>query len=132
MKERTSVLQSKTHRPVPVEITEQTRKAAHRRIESPAMFGCDDVWPSRFHDSPHLSTRQYARNLRRWVTSFWVKLSADGTHSMRKTKAAQIYKKTGNLRAEQFLLRQIKMASTVRCLRIELEDGLEISDGVEM
>jgi hypothetical protein len=69
MKERASVLQSKTQRPVQFEITEQTRKAVQRWIESPAMFGCDDLWPRRFHGSPRLSTRQYARILRGWVTS---------------------------------------------------------------
>jgi site-specific recombinase XerC len=132
MKERTSVMQSKTKRPVQFEITEQTRKSVQRWIESPAMFGCDDLWPSRFHDSPHLSTRQYARILRGWVTSIGLEPSAYGTHSMRRTKAAQIYKKTGNLRAVQLLLGHTKMDSTVRYLGIELEDALEISEGVEM
>jgi hypothetical protein len=75
MKERASVLQNKTQRPVQFEITEQTRKAVQRKIESPAMFGCDDLWPSRFHGSPHLSTRQYARILRGWVTSIGLERS---------------------------------------------------------
>ncbi|MGL4237652.1 tyrosine-type recombinase/integrase [Tabrizicola sp.] len=132
MKERASVLQSETQRPVQFEITEQTRKAVQRWIECPAMFGCDDLWPSRFHGSPHLSTRQYARILRGWVTSIGLEPSAYGTHSMRRTKAAQIYKKTGNLRAVQLLLGHTKMDSTVRYLGIELEDALEISEGVEM
>jgi site-specific recombinase XerC len=132
MKERASVLQSKTQRPVQFEITEQTRKAVQRWIESAAMLGCDDLWPSRFHDSPHLSTRQYARILREWVTSIGLEPSAYGTHSMRRTKAAQIYKKTGNLRAVQLLLGHTKMDSTVRYLGIELEDALEISESVEM
>jgi site-specific recombinase XerD len=96
------------------------------------MYGCDDLWPSRFHGSPHLSTRQYARILRGWVTSIGLEPSAYGTHSMRRTKAAQIYKKTGNLRAVQLLLGHTKMDSTVRYLGIELEDALEISEGVEM
>jgi site-specific recombinase XerC len=132
MKERASVLQSKTQRPVQFEITDQTRKAVQRWIESPAMFGCDDFWPSRFHGSPHLSTRQYARILRGWVTSIGLEPNAYGTHSMRRTKAAQIHKKTGNLRAVQLLPGHTKMDSTVRYLGIELEDALEISEGVEM
>ena len=107
-------MQSKTQRPVQFEITEQTRKSVQHWIESPAMFGCDDLWPSRFHDSPHLSIRQYARILRGWVTSIGLEPSAYGTHSMRRTKAAQIYKKTGNLRAVQLLLGHTKMDSTVR------------------
>jgi site-specific recombinase XerC len=132
MKERASFMQSKAQRPVQFEFTEQTRKTVQRWIESPATFGCDDLWPSRFHDSPHLSTRQYARILRGWVTLIGLEPSAYGTHSMRRTKAAQIYKKTGNLRAVQLLLGHTKMDSTVQYLGNELEDALEISEGVEV
>jgi site-specific recombinase XerD len=96
------------------------------------MFGCDDLWPSRFHDSPHLSTRQCARILRGWVISMGLEPSAFGTHSIRRTKAALICKKTGNLRTAQLLLGHTKMDNTVRYLGIELEYALEISEGVEM
>jgi hypothetical protein len=98
MKERASVLQSKTQHPVQFEIPGHTRKSVQRWIESPEMFGCDDLWPSRFHGSPHLSTRQYARILRGWVTLIGLEPRAYGTHSMRRTKAAQIYTKTGSPR----------------------------------
>jgi site-specific recombinase XerD len=103
-----------------------------RWIESPAMFGCDDLWPSRFHGSPHLSTRQYARILCGWVTLIGLEPSTYGTHSMRRTKAAQIYKKTDNLRALQLLLGQTKMDSTVRHLGIELEDALAIAEAIDI
>ncbi len=132
MNERASVLQSETQQPVQFEITEQARKAVQRWIESPTMFGCDDLWPSRFHGSPRLSTRQCARILRSWVTSIGLEASAFGTHSMRRTKAAKIHKKTGHLRAVQLLPGHTKMDSTVRYLGIRLEDAFEISDGVEM
>jgi integrase len=132
LKERASILQSKIQRPVQFEITEQTRKAVQRWIESPAMFRCDDLWPSRFHGSPHHSTRQFARVLRGRVTSIGLGPSAYGTHSMRRTTAAQIYKKTGSLRAVQLLLGHTKIDRTVRYLGTELEDVPEISDGVEM
>jgi site-specific recombinase XerC len=72
------------------------------------------------------------RILRGWVTSISLEPSAYGTHSMHRARAAQIYKKTGNLRAAQILLGHTKMDSTVRYLGIELEDALEISEGVEM
>lgn len=94
MKERTSVIQSETQRSVQFEITEQTRKSVQRWIESLAMVGCEDLWPSCFHDSPHLSTRQYARSLQGRVTTIGLEPSAVGMHSMRRTKAAQICKKT--------------------------------------
>ena len=51
---------------------------------------------------------------------------------MRRTKAAQIYKKTGNLRAVQLLLGHTKLESTVRYLGIELDDALSISEQVEL
>ncbi len=50
---------------------------------------------------------------------------------MRRTKVAQIYKKTGNLRAAQLLLGHTKLESTVRYLGIEVDDALSISEQVE-
>jgi site-specific recombinase XerD len=96
------------------------------------MLGADFLWPSRFNESPHLSTRQYARILRGWVTSIGLDQSAYGTHSMRRTKVAQIYKKTGNLRAVQLLLGHTKMDSTVRYLGVELDEALTISEAIEL
>lgn len=132
VKERTSVFQSKTRKPVQFEITEGTRASLLRWIEDPAMIGSAFLWPGRFHDRPHISTRQYAKLLKEWVSSIGLEPSAYGTHSMRRTKVAQIYKKTGNLRAVQLLLGHTKMDSTVRYLGIELEDALEISERVEI
>jgi site-specific recombinase XerD len=86
----------------------------------------------RFHDQPHISTRQYARVVHRWVERAGLDSSAYGTHSMRRTKAAQIYKKTGNLRAVQLLLGHTKLESTVRYLGIEVDDALSISEQVEL
>jgi integrase len=55
-----------------------------------------------------------------------------GTHSMRRTKAAQIYRKTGNIRAVQLLLGHTKLESTVRYLGIEVDDALSLSEQVEI
>jgi len=81
---------------------------------------------------PHLSTRQYARIVQAWVESAGLDSSAYGTHSMRRTKAAQIYRKTGNLRAVQLLLGHTKLESTVRYLGIEVDDALSIAEQVEL
>nr|WP_319388762.1 tyrosine-type recombinase/integrase [uncultured Cohaesibacter sp.] len=132
IKERVSILQSKTGKPVRFEITEGTRKSLQEWINHPLMIGHAYLWPGRFHDRPHISTRQYARLLKDWVQSIGLEPSAYGTHSMRRTKVAQIYKKTGNLRAVQLLLGHTKMDSTVRYLGVELEDALAISEGVEI
>jgi site-specific recombinase XerC len=58
--------------------------------------------------------------------------SAYGTHSIRRTKAAQIYRKTGNLRAVQLLLGHTKLESTVRYLGIEVDDALKIAEQIEL
>ena len=132
VKERASIIQSKTQKPVRFEITEETRKSLLRWIGKPSMMGSEHLWPGRFHDRLHISTRQYARLVRDWVKSIGLEPSAYGTHSMRRTKIAQIYKKTGNLRAVQLLLGHTKMDSTVRYLGVELEDALAISETVEI
>lgn len=132
IKERASVLQSKTQKPVRFEISEGTRSSLARWMREPLMVGSEYLWPGRFHERLHISTRQYARIVRDWVTSIGLEASAYGTHSMRRTKVTQIYKKTGNLRAVQLLLGHTKMDSTVRYLGVELEDALMISESIEI
>ena len=124
VRDRTTVIQRKTGRPVQFEITEQTRAAIRDWLTSTALRDGQYLFPSRFDDQPHISTRQYARIVHRWVQRAGLDSSAYGTHSMRRTKAAQIYKKTGNLRAVQLLLGHTKLESTVRYLGIEVEDAL--------
>lgn len=132
VKERTSIIQSKTQKPVRFEITNGTRKSLDSWMNQPLMVGSAFLWPGRFHERLHISTRQYARLVREWVESVGLEPSAYGTHSMRRTKVAQIYKKTGNLRAVQLLLGHTKMNSAVRYLGVEFEDALAISEGVEI
>jgi integrase len=132
VKERASIIQSKTGKPVRFEITEITRVSLERWISDPEMIGLEFLWPSRIHGSPHLSRRQYARIVRGWVSSVGLEPSAYGTHSMRRTKVAQIYKKTGNLRAVQLLLGHTKMDSTVRYLGVDMEDALTLSEGMDL
>jgi integrase len=81
---------------------------------------------------PHISTRQYARLVHPWVESIGLESASYGTHSMRRTKAAQIYRKTGNLRAVQLLLGHTKLESTVRYLGIEVDDALNIAEQIEL
>jgi site-specific recombinase XerC len=132
VKERTSIMQSKTKQPVQFEITEVMRKSLSAWIDDPATSGSDFLWPGRIHKPDHISTRQYARTVKSWVASIGLEPSAYGTHSLRRTKVAQIYKKTGNLRAVQLLLGHTKMDSTVRYLGVDLEDALAISESVEI
>jgi site-specific recombinase XerC len=68
----------------------------------------------------------------RWVESIGLESAHYGTHSMPRTKAAQIYRKTGNLRAVQLLLGHTKLESTVRYLGIEVDDALNIAEQIEL
>jgi site-specific recombinase XerD len=79
-----------------------------------------------------VTARQYARIVHGWIEGADMDSSAYGTHSMRRTKAAQIYRKTGNLRAVQLLLGHSKIESTVRYLGIEVDDALTLSEQVEI
>jgi integrase len=92
----------------------------------------DYPFPSRIRASPHLSTRQYARIVDSWVEEIGLDPAAYGTHSIRRTKATLIYRRTKNLRAVQLLLGHTKLESTVRYLGIEVEDALELSEQTEV
>lgn len=91
----------------------------------------DFLFPSRIHSSPHLGTRQYARIVDNWVQQIGLDPSSYGTHSMRRTKASLIYRRTKNLRAVQLLLGHAKVESTVRYLGIEVDDALEMAEDTE-
>ena len=132
VRDRSTVIQKKTARPVQFEITEQTRSAIQDWLSQGDLRDRRYLFPSRFRAQPHLSSRQYARIVHAWVEAAGLDSSAYGTHSMRRTKAAQIYKKTGNLRAVQLLLGHTKLESTVRYLGIEVDDALSISEQVEL
>jgi integrase len=132
VRDRATVIQKKTGRPVQFEITEQTRVAVGEWLAAVDAREGRYLFPSRLRGKPHLSTRQYARIVHRWADRAGLDSSAYGTHSLRRTKPAQIYKKTGNLRAVQLLLGHTKLESTVRYLGIEVDDALAISEQVEL
>ena len=123
-----TVAQKKTGRPVQFEITEQTRSAIGEWLAAFDAHRSRYLFPSRFRLRPHLSTRQYARIVHRWVERAGLDNSAYGTHSLRRTKATQIYGKTGNLRSVQLPLGHTKLESTVRYLGIEVDDASSISE----
>lgn len=129
---RAIVMQQKTHRPVQFEITPSTREALDSWIKSARLRTEDHLFPSRLHASPHLGARQYARIVDGWVKEIGLDPAAYGTHSIRRTKATLIYRRTKNLRAVQLLLGHTKLESTVRYLGIEVDDALEISEQTEI
>lgn len=129
---RAITMQQKTHRPVQLEITEPTRDSVRAWIKVAGLQAEDYLFPSRLHSSPHLSTRQYARIVHQWVSTIGLEDCAYGTHTMRRTKASLIYRRTKNLRAVQILLGHSKLESTVRYLGIEVEDALEMAEQTDV
>ncbi len=113
VRERVSVIQSKTNRPVQLEQTENTRETVPARVRSSEMFAYRFIFPGRFHDRPHISTRQFGQLVPDWVTAIGLVPSENGTHSLRRARAAEIYLKTGNLRAVQLLPGRSKIDSTL-------------------
>lgn len=129
---RAIVMQQKTHRPVQFEITDLSRDAVSAWIAAARLRSGDFLFPSRIHESPHLSTRQYARIVEGWVGQIGLDTTAYGTHTMRRTKPTLIYKRTKNLREVQLLLGHTKLESTVRYLGIEVDDALEMAEQTEV
>lgn len=128
---RAIVMQRKTHRPVQFEITELTRQSVAAWIDLARLASDAYLFPSRVTKSPHLSTRQYARIVAGWIVSIGLDPATYGTHTMRRTKATLIYRRTKNLRAVQLLLGHTKLESTVRYLGIEVDDALEMAEQTE-
>lgn len=129
---RASVIQQKTQQAVQFEITEETRESVSAWISGARLTGWDYLFPSRVRSSSQISTRQYARIARQWFVSVGLDPSLYGTHSMRRTKATLIYRRTKNLRAVQLLLGHTKHESTVRYLGVEVDDALELAEQTEI
>ena len=106
---RAILMQQKTQRPVQFEITEPTRAAVSKWIQAEGLKQEDYLFQSRLKDSEHLSTRQYARIVHKWVSDIGLDTASYGTHTMRRTKASLIYRRTKNLRAIQLLLGHSKI-----------------------
>lgn len=132
LRNRATIIQKKTGRPVQFELSEQTRGSLEKWIATQKLLSLDFLFPSRSSAKSHLSTRQYGRIVDRWVASIGLDQRRYGTHSLRRTKVSQIYKKNGNLRAIQLLLGHTKLESTVRYLGIEVDDALAMSEQIDL
>jgi integrase len=132
VKRRVVFMQQKTGRPVQFEVTEQTRRSIVGWVQGKRLTFDHWLFPSRIKAGCHLTTRQYARLVDKWVALVGLDPAAYGTHSLRRTKVALLYKKTGNLRACQLLLGHTKLESTVRYLGVEVDDALELSEALEL
>ncbi len=131
-RDRATIIQQKTGRPLQFEIMPEARKSLTSWLDRRGGTIRDFVFPSRVDYLGHLSTRQYARLVDEWVATFGLDKREYGTHSMRRTKPSLIYKATGNLRAVQILLGHTNIEYTVRYLGVDVEDALTLSERTEI
>jgi integrase len=130
--DRATVRQKKTGRPVKFELTDQTRQAVDDYLKAAHKKPGEFLFTGRRGMGQCMTTRQYARLISEWIASIGPDPKLFGTHSLRRTKATLIYRRTGNLRAVQLLLGHTKIESTVRYLGIEVDDALAIAEQVEV
>ena len=130
--DRATVRQRKAGRPVKFEITDQTRQSVDAYLETNGKKTPEFSFTGRRGSDRGLTTRQYARLLAEWIAGIGLDPSQFGTHSICRTKATLIYKRTGNLRAVQLLLGHTKIESTVRYLGVEVDDALTIAEQIDI
>jgi integrase len=130
--DRATIRQRKTGQPVRFELTEQTRQAVDDYLSTSGKKAGEFLFGGRCGLQRSITTRQYARLVSEWVTSIGFDPHKFGTHSLRRTKATLIYRRTGNLRAVQLLLGHTKIESTARYLGIEVDDALTIAEQVDI
>jgi integrase len=130
--DRATVRQKKTGRPVKFELTDQTRQAVDDYLKAAGKNPGEFLFTGRRGFGHCITTRQYSRLLSEWIASIGLDPKLFGTHSLRRTKATLIYRRTGNLRAVQLLLGHTKIESTVRYLGIEVDDALAIAEQVDV
>lgn len=129
--DRASVIQKKTGRPVQFEVGRRSRLSLENWIRL-AGRTTGFVFPSKRNLDRALSTRQYARIVDSWVKLAGLEPHLYGTHSLRRTKATYLYRKTGNLRAVQLLLGHKSIENTIRYLGIDMDDALELANQVDL
>jgi integrase len=130
--DRATVRQKKTGQPVKFELTEQTRQAVDDYLRAARKKPSEPLFNGRRGAGQCMTTRQYARLVSEWVAGIGLDPHFFGTHSLRRTKATLIYRRTGNLRAVQLLLGHTKIESTVRYLGIEVDDALALAEQVDV
>jgi integrase len=130
--DRATIRQKKTGRPVRFELTDQTRMAIDEYLQQIGRKPGQFLFAGLGNGGRGLPTRQYARLVHKWVASIGLDPAKFGTHSLRRTKAVLIYRRTGNLRAVQLLLGHSKIESSVRYLGIEVDDAIEIAEKIDI
>lgn len=132
MAAKATVLQQKTQHPAQIEFTEQTRDSQEVCIDARRLKSADFLFPNWSQTSPHLSARQYARIVHRWVAAIGLDGTAYGTHTICRTQVSLIYRGTKNLQPVQLLLGHTKLERTVRYLGMRVDDAIEMAEKAEV
>lgn len=132
IRNRATVIQQKTHRPVQFELMTEARATLLKWLTRRGGTIDDFIFPSRTNYMVHLSTRQCARLVDEWVAAVGLKVAEYGTHSMRRTNVSMIYEATGNLRAIQILLGHTNIENTVRYLGVDIDDAIALAERTEI
>jgi integrase len=132
IRNRSTVIQQKTSRPVQFEIMTEARRSLTAWLERRHGAAHDFLFPSRVDYLGHLRTRQYARLVDEWVSTVGLDIREYGTHSLRRTKVSLAYKATGNLRAVQILLGHTNIENMVRYLGVDIDDALTLSERTDI
>jgi site-specific recombinase XerC len=101
-------------------LTEQTREAVDDYLKAAGKQPGEFLFTSRRRPGEAMTTRQYARLVGEWIAGIGLDRHIFGTHSLRRTKATLIYRRTGDLRAVQLLLaiREWKVRSAISASRL--------------
>lgn len=132
IRSREKVIQKKTGKPVQFETTKNTRDALEDWLTFKRLDAYDWLFPSRKNKDNAMTTRQNGRVVKKWIESIDLPKSSYATHSLRRKKVTVIYRKTGNIRDVQLLLGHETIDSAVKCLGVEVEDALSISESIEL
>ena len=100
--------QRKIGRPVRFELTEQTRQAIDDYLKVSNKKSGEFLFPAP-KSGRSMTPRQYGQLVSDWFIGVGLDPHLYGTHSLRRTKATLIYRRTGNLRAVQLLLGHTKI-----------------------
>jgi integrase len=112
LRQRATIIQQKTGRPVQFEITPQTRRSLTEWLKR--RRGDLDGWlfPSRIHPAAHLSTRQYIRLVKQWVALIGLEPAATACGEQRFLRRREV---AASRRSEFGTLRPGSSPSSTRC-----------------
>jgi integrase len=113
-------------------LSEQTRQAIDDYLKAANKRPGEFLFTGRLRPEASMTTRQYARLVSEWIGSVGLDPRLFGTHSLRRTKATLIYRRTGNLRAVQLLLGTPRSKAPSDIWGIEVDDALAIAEQVDV